>query len=1405
MIYNYQGNGIIFKLSSSEESITYGYTDPSDLAFIADDYGTTTELATESIDYENFSLAIEEEDGGSILILGNVEPFGGLNLYGSANTEWINKNFFGAGEYKVVYSPDDTSGTLFSFGEQIGSRTYGYTDPSDLAFNTDDYGLISEVHSESIDYSQDLSQTDNTEDNGSILVLGNIQPFGGLTLSGSANTKWINQNFSGAGEYKVVYSPDNTSGTLFSFGEKIESAAYVYTDPSSLEFNADDYGSVTELATEFIDYDQDLSPTDNIEDNGSILISGSIEPFGGITLSGSALTQVNYRLFLYGQATEIKLTYSPDDTSGTLFSFGEKIESRTYDYNETAIFTYDELDYGFISQPTDQFDEDYVFVSNPADASIDNGILFGITEVILPFGGFELSGSAIEKVTADTPEDTQLFSISGSALEKDVESYVASGILTFSGSTVEQDTESYVASGGINLGKTYNNVSEFSSDQITFDSTLKTFDDSLPVISFSSALESFSADYNETSIFTFDNLDYGFISESTNQSDEDYKSISDPADANIDNGNLVGFGATESILPFGGLTLSGSSIEKITADTPEDTQLFTISGSALEKDAESYNTFGTVTFSGSALEQDTESYVGIGTLFSFGEKIESRTYDYNETSIFTFDDLDYGFISNNYDEIQDYKSISDPPDANIDNGNLVGFGATETLLPFGRSTFSGSALESFSAQTPEDTQLFNIFGELVHPNIDYTPHYGIEKNIGIGTTGIQFSGSALESDIESYVASGIISLNQLTSALESFSAQTPEDTQLFNISGSALESFSAQTPEDTQLFSISGSASEKDTESYNTFGIVTFSGSALESDIESYVASGIISLNQLTSALESFSAQTPEDTQLFNISGSALESFSAQTPEDTVLHTFNGVARTYSPIYPRNSGDPGAGIGTIRINDDAGLTITRAIIPYFGRGTIFLSGNGFESFSIVNYDGSGILTFSGISSNREINVYQDYVTSGIITISQQTQPIIEKHTESYVGIGNIIKFGTLSDERIINNYAASGDINLGKTILGNICGDSEQFGSSTTTFDSTLSTFDILCYSDGNEAIFSSALESYSAQTPEETILYTFSGFSLESYSAQTPEDTVLYEFSGNIIDERRTYGYSGSGELTLESGAVSQYIPSISGFGGLRFTTRLSDNIYDTCDSIDITSDYQNSAFVSFTANVPESTQLFSILGSADTSEINVYEYNGVGNLALSGSLIDRGTDSYVGIGTLFTVSGGNEVGVNSYVGNGSLVAISGSSESKSSQTPENTILINISGTASTKLEYEYSYSGIGTAYIGSSALTLFESDYLYSGVGSITLSGELIHPDIKFIPASKGFGLFTLSGISSNSGSYVDELSGNKNLFTFYGGFESFSKSTYIGLGTIYIQEVSSITINNPFQIPRTYVIII
>jgi hypothetical protein len=66
----------------------------------------------------------------------------------------------------------------------------------------------------------------------------------------------------------------------------------------------------------------------------------------------------------------------------------------------------------------------------------------------------------------------------------------------------------------------------------------------------------------------------------------------------------------------------------------------------------------------------------------------------------------------------------------------------ETYVGSGIIVLSGTSLELFSAQIPTNTQLFTFSGELNHPQIDYTPHYGIEKNIGVGTTGIQISGGS---------------------------------------------------------------------------------------------------------------------------------------------------------------------------------------------------------------------------------------------------------------------------------------------------------------------------------------------------------------------------------------------------------------------------------------------------------------------------------------------------------------------------------------------------------------------------------------------------------------------------------------------------------------------------------------
>jgi hypothetical protein len=54
------------------------------------------------------------------------------------------------------------------------------------------------------------------------------------------------------------------------------------------------------------------------------------------------------------QKSEVKVVYSPDNTSGTLFSFGEKVESITYDYNLESTFEFTNINYGFISVLSDR-------------------------------------------------------------------------------------------------------------------------------------------------------------------------------------------------------------------------------------------------------------------------------------------------------------------------------------------------------------------------------------------------------------------------------------------------------------------------------------------------------------------------------------------------------------------------------------------------------------------------------------------------------------------------------------------------------------------------------------------------------------------------------------------------------------------------------------------------------------------------------------------------------------------------------------------------------------------------------------------------------------------------------------------------------------------------------------------
>jgi hypothetical protein len=1250
VVYNPPENtATLLNIGQKEESITYDYNEFSFVPFVIEDSQSITSSTTSILDYGLVSESFSgQEDSGSIEF-SNLSTFGSLTLSGSAETEYFNLNFYPiSAEYKVTYSPDDTSGTLFGFGEKLETVTYDYNESSSVITIVEDSGSITSPVTSTIDYGLITEIYSGEEDNGSV-EFGTLIPFGSLTLSGSADVVYTNKNFSGSAECKVTYSPDDTLGTLFGFGQKVESFTYDYNESSGISVVTEDSGSISSPVTSTIDYGLITELYSAEEDSGNIQF-GTVIPFGSLTLSGSA--DVVYTNKNFSGSAECKVTYSPDDTSGTLFGFGEKVESFTYDYNESSILSYSSEDFllvtGIISEIID-----YGFASEPYGESIDYGLDTGLGEnqTINPFGTISISGSSGNIPLTYGNDSTTLFVISGELVAPNIDY-----------------TPSVSGNGTINISG-ISNVSFISNSVVD-----------IPTIILSeTGLESRTHSYNESSTFTDITPSFGFISSGLSETSDDYGFVT------ILGGETEDYGSTSSevqaLYPYGQITLSGTTLVYPDVDytpSPDGSGTINIIGSATYSETDSFGfgrrRGGTINITGISTHSETDIYIGLGTIFLDQQAevvaaVLSRTKSYVgiETVILS----DTGLES----------STVFIPTSGIGTGFI---GGTINIL--------GNAIESFGANTPENTQLFTFSGELIHPQIDYTPHYGIEKNIGIGTTGIQISGAADKSEIDSYVSSGSINI------VNGFS---PQDTEAYPGGPSVGKSWSYTRT--------------------------------------TYIA------------------------------------------EPVSLNISSGIAQThyYSPIYPRNAliTDPSSGIGTIRINDDKQLTFYRATLPIFAKGTIYILGIGTtangdldgveigatESFTPATEIGTGLFTISGISSNREINVYQGYQTEGLITISQETTPIIEKYTSSYLGIGTIFVSETLI-ERNTESYVGFG------TILS-LSGDSE----------------------------------SYSAQTPEETITLTVSGSAQESFIAQTPENTILYQFSGAATDEKLVKSYVGSGSIEISSSAVVTSSPAYPASGIVRFeNTHHVDNLYDTCDSVDITSDEQNSAYVSFTANPQETTVLFDIDGNAITSETALYTEFVVGLYTVSGTYQSvKLTHSESGIGTVFITETSSESERDVYIGSGNLFGLSGATEYYSAQTPESTILLQISGSATTSIESDYPVVGIGLFTFSGTGITSKITSYTQVGSGIISLSGQLLYPDVIFIPSPDGSGTINILGSSDDSLTKIYYTSGS--LFEFSSGLESFTKSTYIGIGTVYIQELSGSTINNPFQIPRTYVCII
>ena len=843
-------------------------------------------------------------------------------------------------------------------------------------------------------------------------------------------------------------------------------------------------------------------------------------------------------------------------------------------------------------------------------------------------------------------------------------------------------------------------------------------------------------------------------------------------------------------------SISGSSVEKFVAQTPEDTILFTTGGVGLTKQEWNYGyygddndpgTSGIVTLGAGSVPTNvvfSADWNGTGSLFGFGEKDESITWSYNKSSV-GFGTEDWGYV---YDQAApiNWGFITDPVGGVDQNWGLI----TETDLvkrPFGTIFFDQTTegetrlLYLYQVTGAGTSGGITISGRpLVHPEVDYTPHYGIDKNIGIGTTGIQISGE-IENPTRTFSHVGLGTLFTAQGAAESITWDPPVGTVLYDFSGTGLEALSAQTPERTVNVVISGvGTDEKFTaREVGVASTITLTGTLVERQTDDYVGSGIATISGAaeTRQIGVFGYygddRDPGTSGIITVFGELNHPDIDYTPHygidknigigttgiqfsigpggfDIAGNPIGG--RYYSPIYPGNAGGvegPGSpGIGTFRLNDDQGLTITRALLPYFGGGTINVTGIASEAYGNQVDDDvtTALFDISGVGSCREIANYgyygddRDPGTSGIITISTQTAEMVERRTFDYVGSGTGTFSGSASDIKLTDSYIGSGSL-----------------------------------FVTGGSA------ESRTADPADGTVLYTFSGEGSQSYQRAPVIGTGVITLSNDPVDVKTTSAEEGSGQITLSGESANQWVPNYPGGGLFRIGKKAP-----TCDSTTIGCDSQDESDNSFsrqTSGLTE-TALIQISDAAATAEEDLFVFEASGTITLSSAgetKVLRGFSQDSTVNITLSGIGAEAFTRTTYQGSGSLRKLSGAAERVEWAPVGGVVLVDIDGSAETRLESDYPYVGIGQITLSGSGSTKVERDFTDGNTVLFKLSGELLFPDVRFIPNFNGGG--TIAILGSGDESTTRPYEGTGGLFGLASGLEAYARTPYIGVGTIYI----------------------
>ena len=1242
--------GGLFTNGIGGEAVTKHYNISSTATFTTADYGALSGTPSTTTDYGTVTTAYSDvEDFGLITVTQSLDPFGLFQISGSADTffqpfrgsestvlfqfsgtrafEQFIPNWNASGTItlsgtagQVAYRNFPYAGTGALFGNGIGGEAVvkDYSATSIVPFNTEDFGQISSVPTTTSDYGQITEGSTQDLDYRYIWEYPSYGiPFGTITISGAVNgtgsANFIRAPYAAFGNFTILSNVLSPMEEAFAVEADASGVIYLGIASAGTDRTRAYDGSGSLFAASGA---AESKTTNKPESTVLFAVSGSGDPpiitlkfFGGGTITLSGAAETPRARDYVG--------------SGTLFAIGGAAESKTSDEEFTGLYTFSGTAEPIIRTRAFQGSGQTTISGTAVERQLDHYTGSGVFQVTgiasaqesyapaaeIGSGSLFSASGAAESKTSNPPENTILYTFAGSA-----EPIIR--------------TRAFQGSGTINISGQLGlkvTLHYYGSGGITISGTVG--ESFTPATEVGSGSITISGTKDES--FTKGNYTgSGSIILSGAAVERQLDHYTGSGTTTIS--GVAGIKLIVIITGGGSLFSTGGAAESKTTNKPESTVLFAVSGVVGESFGKgNYNASGTSTFSGAGIEKQTDDYVGTGSATLSGTAGIKLIIDFE-----TFGNL---FTTGGAAEAAavDYESVG--------LFSILG-SANEAIVPFippgsGSVFFSGAGVEK---QTDDyvGTGSTTLSGQAT----DIKLSYGHQ-----GTGGITLSGSAVERQTDDYVGTG--SLFATSGAAESKTSNPPENTVLFSFSGTAAESATFDEVSAGGTIVLSGQATNvRFNRGWEGSGTATFSGSAVERQTDDYVGSGT----------------------LFAASGAA-ESKTSNPPENIVLYTFSGTAGDQKLTFSEVAS------GTITL---FGSAVERQLDHYTGSGVFTLSGAA-ETPRSRDWVGSGtIIKFSARQGTLYAKVVDLPEFSGLFSISGTADT---DRSRDYVGSGSLFSTGGAAESKTTNKPES--------TVLFNFSGTATE--SRTNDYVGSGSLFTV-----GGAAESATVAEESTglfilsgAADTDRSRAYagsgTLFGFSGAAESATVSEDaTGLFTISG-AAETPRARDYVGSGSLFAIGGASESKATNYPSIGLFQISGTAG---------IKLIIHYSGSGTITLSGNAAEafvrptyvgSGSFGGFSGSATESKTNDEEFTGT--TTISGEATDiKLTFGYRGSGSLFTASGTGESATVDY---------------------ENTVLFTFTG-GGTEEFVPGGFSGIGQVTISGDAATelrIFQPEFTF------------------------------------------------------------------------------------------------